>query len=878
MVIKCPKCSAEFDVSFDEVAEVKVQCDGCGEKFFLRDALYERGMEFAKRAKELYDAEKDKESIDTWATAKSYFLPAANAGHSGAQYQMGWIYYVGLSVEKNYEKAVEWYQKGANGGDKMAYYHLALCYEYGEGVEKNMAEAVRLMRLSANSGYTPAHNVLGGYYKDGEGVKQDVRMALAWYRRSIVEDGNNWSIEGAKSIFEAHPELRDPFVSGAPIIGEAQFKSGIEEYSSDLKFQAQMQGEPEGAKQAIALLFWYWTNAVMMDDAEKKLYVSYRDSLERSMDEASLNFLLGEYEELNATDDVDRIKSLLRRDQSTVGNPAVENEVKEPRDDSLKDEALEEYVVPDGAPNDRPKSVDMVMDDNPFVMTDGFARRTVACDGCGRPFKAAYRKLVDMDEESTIANAIEDCSYFSFTCPHCGKSNHIQFRMTLYSVMKRYYIRSFDDVSSILSVHRQHSTFKGAQLGFPDEFLPLVRHRLVLGVYGLVDKVAIFEAGLEDYPIESVKQFIIQQQNLGDKILAILFDKEEGDELYFNLYFKDGQSAACHLSKNSYLEVKATFDKMGTFTEGVFRWVDRETMVGQYSDMASWWAGATAKTQDETSGEEEGEDAYTSAAWSTRFANDPQKSEIWVKAARETEAVIKALCNRGGFGRESVSVLHVQRGEVVHFDLPDTDMYETISSKNTSLRHLGKGSLVLTNKRMVFVYSAMVRSINYEDIAVFTTDWLPHAGRVQVSVEKRVRMVQFNTRYPLLCGMVYTYYTDPSFRSRLNAYFKCDETDPRMHNLVGEMLERMSPAVDMEDRQEKERRRQAEERRLAEIRSRQMMAEWRQREEEEKAKRLAARVAYYTLFVLAFFILVAGFFWFALLLFVVGLIIRQSFK
>ena len=209
MTIKCPKCKAEFDVAFDETTGHKVECSECGTKFDLREAFYERGMEFAKRAKELYDAEKEDESIESWATAKSYFLPAANAGHPGAQYQMGWIYYVGLSVDKNYETAVEWFQKGAAGGDKEAYYHLALCYEYGDGIEMNMAEAVRLMRLSANSGEIAAHNVLGSYYREGKGVKQDYRMALAWYRLA-VEDGNGWSIEWTNTILASCPELKAP--------------------------------------------------------------------------------------------------------------------------------------------------------------------------------------------------------------------------------------------------------------------------------------------------------------------------------------------------------------------------------------------------------------------------------------------------------------------------------------------------------------------------------------------------------------------------------------------------------------------------------------------------------------------------------------------
>ena len=136
-------------------------------------------------------------------------------------------------------------------------------------------------------------------------------------------------------------------------------------------------------------------------------------------------------------------------------------------------------------------------------------------------------------------------------------------------------------------------------------------------------------------------------------------------------------------------------------------------MVGQYADMATWWAGDGSRggASSESSQDEEDSDE-NAASWSARFANDPQRSEIWVRAAKETEKIIGILSDRGGFGRENGSMLHAQRGEVIHFEISDTDMYETISSKNTSLRHLGNGSLVLTNKRIVFIYSAMIKSIN----------------------------------------------------------------------------------------------------------------------------------------------------------------------
>ncbi|WP_198022325.1 tetratricopeptide repeat protein [Candidatus Odyssella acanthamoebae] len=45
---------------------------------------------------------------------------AAEQGHAGAQSNLGGMYYKGEGVEKNAEKAVEWYQKAAEKGNALA--------------------------------------------------------------------------------------------------------------------------------------------------------------------------------------------------------------------------------------------------------------------------------------------------------------------------------------------------------------------------------------------------------------------------------------------------------------------------------------------------------------------------------------------------------------------------------------------------------------------------------------------------------------------------------------------------------------------------------------------------------------------------------------
>ena len=359
---------------------------------------------------------------------------------------------------------------------------------------------------------------------------------------------------------------------------DAFFMSGIAEVAASQKFHDEVGDAPQSAKSAVALLFWYWKNAKVLDAATRQRYEAFRNAKEKLLDEAALNFLIAEYEGMNSTADVERLKGIVEKRRSAAARVA------------LQEDPVAQYVVPDGALHDRPKSASQVMEDNPILMTDGFVSRTLTCSGCGKPFKVAYRKSVNLTDNDTIKYAIKEGTYFRFTCPHCKRSASFGFRMSIHDVMKRYFIRSFDDLQSMLSVHKNRSTLKGTQWGFPDEFLPLVRHRLVLGTYGLIEKVSIFEAGLDDYTVESLKQILANNQQNGLVAKDIYFDRYENGNMIFHIFLTDGRQAMGQVSKDMYDRIKATFDKTGKFSEGVFRWVDRQTMMGQFADMDNWWA------------------------------------------------------------------------------------------------------------------------------------------------------------------------------------------------------------------------------------------------------------------------------------------------
>ena len=55
-----------------------------------------------------------------YATALKHFRPLAEKGDARAQTKLGWMYYRGMVVTKDYKKAVKWYRKAAKQGHAVS--------------------------------------------------------------------------------------------------------------------------------------------------------------------------------------------------------------------------------------------------------------------------------------------------------------------------------------------------------------------------------------------------------------------------------------------------------------------------------------------------------------------------------------------------------------------------------------------------------------------------------------------------------------------------------------------------------------------------------------------------------------------------------------
>ena len=108
----------------------------------------------------------------------------SDAGGAYVQYALALMYLNGIGVEKDEEKAFEWYEKSAKLNYAPAQLALAGMYLNGRGVEKDEEKAFEWCEKSAKLNYAPAQFNLALMYLEGMGVEKDEEKAFEWYEKS----------------------------------------------------------------------------------------------------------------------------------------------------------------------------------------------------------------------------------------------------------------------------------------------------------------------------------------------------------------------------------------------------------------------------------------------------------------------------------------------------------------------------------------------------------------------------------------------------------------------------------------------------------------------------------------------------------------------
>ena len=133
-------------------------------------------------------------------------LAKAKAGDTGAQYQLGRMYYMGDGVLQDYAQAEFWFRKGAEKGDADSQFMLGGLYHFGQSVPHDEGKAFAWIMKAAQQGHGDAEFFISTCYSEGWGVAKDNAQTIAWLRKGAEQGHLNsqfylgWAYESGEVV------------------------------------------------------------------------------------------------------------------------------------------------------------------------------------------------------------------------------------------------------------------------------------------------------------------------------------------------------------------------------------------------------------------------------------------------------------------------------------------------------------------------------------------------------------------------------------------------------------------------------------------------------------------------------------------------------
>lgn len=150
---------------------------------------------------------------------------AALHGDSNAQVSLGYAYYKGRGVPRDYPQARRWYEMAATSGNAVAENRLGNMYYNGHGVPRDYTAARNWYERAAARGNKFAQFNLANFYYRGQGGTRNPERAKSWLEQSCRNGFGRACVEFRNLFGHSPPEL-----AGA----STQFNESIDEIEDNI--------------------------------------------------------------------------------------------------------------------------------------------------------------------------------------------------------------------------------------------------------------------------------------------------------------------------------------------------------------------------------------------------------------------------------------------------------------------------------------------------------------------------------------------------------------------------------------------------------------------------------------------------------------------
>lgn len=122
-----------------------------------------------------------------YLAARTAYVVEAEKGNAHAMFRIAEMYWNGMGMQKNNERALNWYSRAAEAGHMEAAYQTASLYMDGEVVMTNYREASRLFELALEGGVYKAGLPLGRIYTTNATGSVDMPKAIEALEKAALD-------------------------------------------------------------------------------------------------------------------------------------------------------------------------------------------------------------------------------------------------------------------------------------------------------------------------------------------------------------------------------------------------------------------------------------------------------------------------------------------------------------------------------------------------------------------------------------------------------------------------------------------------------------------------------------------------------------------
>ncbi len=190
----------------------------------------------------------------------------------------------------------------------------------------------------------------------------------------------------------------------------------------------------------------------------------------------------------------------------------------------------------------------------------------ITCPKCQKESDFRIWDSINTQLDPELKSAVRDLSLFVFECPECGEKNSINYGFLYHQMednMMIHYANSEENVQELLELYTNEENEMMKMMFDSGYLIRVVRSREVL-----LEKLAIFDAGLDDRIIEIIKLLYLVQLEERDNVDNVYFVKV-GDERIIE-FISDGR-VLCHanLDQKFYSDIENDFiDKIPPINKG----------------------------------------------------------------------------------------------------------------------------------------------------------------------------------------------------------------------------------------------------------------------------------------------------------------------